>query len=97
MAGTDLMLDCILRGGIQVVKFTDDDVADAKSDLEKEGFEGDFVTMPEPKTEKPSKDVEEKTETPQFVSKMADLVLPAESEAVFECVVAGQPVPVVTW
>ncbi|XP_041374354.1 myosin light chain kinase, smooth muscle-like isoform X3 [Gigantopelta aegis] len=97
MAGTDVRLDCIIRGGIEVVKFTDDDVADAKSELEKEGFEGDFVTIPETKMEKASEDVKEKTETPQFVTKMADLILPAGSEAVFECVVAGQPAPVVTW
>ena len=40
-----MRLDCILRGGVELVQWSDEGADQAKRDLEKEGFEGDFVPM----------------------------------------------------
>ena len=45
MEGTNVRLDCILRGGVELVQWSQEGADQSKRDLESEGFEGDFVPM----------------------------------------------------
>jgi hypothetical protein len=45
MEGMNVRLDCILRGGVELVQWSQEGADEAKRDLEREGFEGGFVPM----------------------------------------------------
>lgn len=65
MTGIDVRLDCILRRGIELVRWSSsspipsDSVDTAKKELADEGFQGEFI----PLEEKSSPKEEEKTST----------------------------------
>ena len=57
MEGTNVRLDCILRGGVELVQWSQEGADQSKRDFESEGFEGDFVSMgdrPQGAASKPS-------------------------------------------
>jgi titin len=89
MTGTDVRLDCILRKGIELIRWSHSpsppkEAVQASKQLADEGFEGGFIsTQQEEKPELASYEYLSFSETPQ------DLVQPVGSEAVFECSTSG--------
>ncbi|RUS90387.1 hypothetical protein EGW08_001882, partial [Elysia chlorotica] len=111
MEGIDVRLDCILRRGIELVRWSSsrspsqerDKERQLKKELKDEGFSGEFIPL-EAKAASGRSSVDERTaepdgrrEHPSFVTTPTDLVRPVGSDAVFECSTAGIPEPEVKW
>ncbi|KAL8593184.1 hypothetical protein ACOMHN_009839 [Nucella lapillus] len=103
MEGMNVRLDCILRGGVELVQWSDTDADSAKQRLEGEGFEGDFVPLTfrgerlSSTTSSTARSSDEDGTPPSFKTTLQDLVLPAGSEAVFECVTSGAASSTGSW
>ncbi|GFO38542.1 titin [Plakobranchus ocellatus] len=102
MEGIDVRLDCILRRGIELVRWSSsrspsqeqDQERQLKKELADEGFTGEFIPLKDEK--KPEADG--RIEHPSFLATPTDLVRPVGSEAVFECATAAtDPEPEVKW
>uniref|UniRef100_A0A0B7BSV9 Uncharacterized protein n=1 Tax=Arion vulgaris TaxID=1028688 RepID=A0A0B7BSV9_9EUPU len=109
MQGIDVRLDCILRRGIELVRWSSSqspsqDLEKTKKDLAEEGFRGQFIPL-EARSQQPipshgdetRSDPEKRLEYPSFLTTPQDLVRSIGSEAVFECSTAGNPQPEVKW
>ncbi|KAK0067332.1 titin-like isoform X1, partial [Biomphalaria pfeifferi] len=100
MEGVDVRLDCILRRGIELVRWSpsSSDIEKAKKDLADEGFSGEFIpTTHSSKSEDKPSDGKSRLEHPSFLSTPNNLERPVGSEAVFECTSAGTPEPEIKW
>ncbi|KAK3802354.1 hypothetical protein RRG08_034500 [Elysia crispata] len=112
MEGIDVRLDCILRRGIELIRWSSsrspsqerDKERQLKKELKDAGFSGEFIPLETAAdSSRPSAD-ERKTEPadgrrehPSFLATPTDLVRPVGSEAVFECSTSGTPEPEVKW
>ncbi|KAH9498301.1 hypothetical protein Btru_006486 [Bulinus truncatus] len=104
MEGIDVRLDCILRRGIELVRWSSSqspprDADKVKKELADEGFSGEFIPMTKSShSEKDKKsDVKGRLEHPSFLSTPQDLERTIGSEAEFECTSAGNPEPEIKW
>lgn len=103
MAGNDLRLDCILRRGIELVRWSSSpppsQEAKTRKELADEGFEGEFIpTRSSPAREETTPvEAASRKEHPSFSSTPQDLIRPVGGEAAFECTSAGTSDPEVKW
>lgn len=97
MEGVDVQLDCILRGGIDLVQYSDEGADQAKKGLEEEGFVGGFVDMGRLAAPSSPQVSAATGSPPVFEKKLTDVQAPVDSLVNLVTSVIDDPVADITW